>query len=218
MIWNRDVLFIHVPKTGGMSISKRLLYALPRPVYYTNGDDEPAPGDPEGATHVGGLRHENLEQAREALRSRGVSLSRFRAILAVVRNPYQMEVSRYHYLRLDNPWDKGPAQKLALEGDFERFAIESPYLFSSTPHIERFFTVDGLVPPNLRLLRFETLQEDFDRAVDELRLPSLAGPLPRLNRTRHDHHRSYLTRGAEQAIYHRFRWLFDTGHYARARL
>ena len=36
MIFSKDVLFIHVPKTGGMSTSGYLLDMLPRPVYLTH--------------------------------------------------------------------------------------------------------------------------------------------------------------------------------------
>jgi hypothetical protein len=32
------MLFVHVPKTGGMSTAEYLLTVLPRPVYYTGPD------------------------------------------------------------------------------------------------------------------------------------------------------------------------------------
>ena len=62
MLFNKDLLFLHVPKTGGTT-TQYLLDALPPPVCYAH----PFPGDepvPPGVVQVAGTRHESLAEAR----------------------------------------------------------------------------------------------------------------------------------------------------------
>ena len=55
---------------------------------------------PRRVTVMDGPRHERLAGVRDALTGLGRRLGDFKAILAAIRNPYDMEVSRYHFLRL----------------------------------------------------------------------------------------------------------------------
>ncbi len=61
MIWNDKVLFIHTPKTAGMSLTQLLADSLPRPVYIT----EPVEAVTviEGVSRLPGFRHEQLGEA-----------------------------------------------------------------------------------------------------------------------------------------------------------
>jgi hypothetical protein len=212
MIFNNELLFIHVPKTAGISISRFLLKNLSGTVYYTvpNGHGGDAP------SHVRilkGRRHENLRQAQDTLSTMHRSLTSFRIILSTVRNPYALEVSRYHYLRLGRPWDKGQAQNLALAGDFTDFAVYAPFLGHLPSRIEHFYIYNGEFPSNLVILRQENLEPDLNAALKEY-IPSPI-TLPKLNKTRHDDYSSYITPAAEEGIYKKFQWLFDEGFYSR---
>lgn len=213
MICNKDIMFIHVPKTGGMALSERLLQILPRPVYYSVPDGHSNTED-TSITYIGGKRHENLREARDIVERLGMGLDSFKKIIAAVRNPYDMEVSRYFYLRNGHPWDRGTAQNLALGGNFEEFACESLYMGRETSEIEDFFLLDGVMPDNITILRYENLQEDFEGVLPEIDI-NADGSLPIVNQTQHAHYREYLTSRAEATIYRRFRWLFDAGFYDR---
>src|SRR5829696_2234036 len=148
MLFNRDVLFIHVPKTGGMSLTQYLLEALPPPIYYFHpGVDGDKSGN--GIVHVDGLRHETLAEAESIVREYGYDLYKFPLVLAVLRNPYALEVSRYAYLRKGNLWDRGSNQQLAMNEDFETFTIESHDHGGASRPLERYFLRDGQFPGNL---------------------------------------------------------------------
>lgn len=209
MICNESLIFVHVPKTGGMSITEVLLKYLPRPVYYFLPSAEVG-RIPKGVEIMPGRRHEFLAEAIGLAAGLGIAPKR---IIACIRNPYEMEVSRFFYLRKGHPWDKGPAQDLAMTNDFVKFAIESPYHGRATSQIQQYFEVDGKIPPMLRILRHESLDEDFAAAMTDIELRT--GPLPRHNISRHDRFDRYLTPDAEEAIYKRFQWAFDTGLYDR---
>ena len=67
-----------------------------------------------------------------------------------MRNPYDMEVSRYHYLRRGYHGVEGAAeareQEIALAGDFERFALEAPYHGQLPANIERWYQIGDRMP------------------------------------------------------------------------
>jgi hypothetical protein len=217
MIWNDALLFIHVPKTGGMSVSKALLEHLPRPSFCSVPAGQRDAEDPPDVTYVQGKRHENLDEAEALLRTYNTRLRAFKRIIAIVRNPYGMEVSRYFYLRLGHPWDKGPAQRLAMERSFEDFALQSPYLGRPDTRVDAFYTYEGNVPENMRILRQERLQAELTEVAIQLGWGHIDWSLPNANRTSHGPYREYLTAASEEAIYLRFRWIFDQGYYARVR-
>jgi SAM-dependent methyltransferase len=215
MIFSKDILFLHVPKTGGMSITSYLLEVLPPPVYYTRPEVDEAFARRPGIVQVLGARHESLPEVVGLLPRYGFSLSDFRLILAVLRNPYDLEVSRYHYLRAGHPWDYGPNQRLALTRDFTTFAANSSLSEqNSVRSLENYFHSNGEIPPNLRIIRFESLETDIKEALSSLGIEDRAD-FPWRNKSRHDDYLSYYTKEAEEAIYNKYRWVFDAGFYDR---
>jgi hypothetical protein len=240
VLFDDKLLFIHVPKTAGVSITKFLIDNLPGKITLVEEQYRPHPSIPlpvqvrvklsvkrllkvwgmlmpASVTIVEGNRHGRLFQAQECLAKLGRRLDDFCAILAVVRNPYDLEVSRYHFLR--KGWHgvsglaRGAEQKIAMEGDFEKFALKAPYHGRLPARIEEWYEIDGRMPENLRIVRFEHLEEDLRRVVGEFY--PITAKLPRLNASEHESYESYLTPRSEEAIYNKFRWLFDRQFYAR---
>ncbi len=214
MIFNRDILFIHVPKTGGMAITTKLLEVLPRPIHYAVPKGHEGKIQDSNIIVTVGDRHGNLQEAREWVETFERNLNSFKKILVAVRNPYDMEVSRYFYLRLGHSWDKGQAQKIALEGNFEKFAVESLYFGRKLSLIEKYFVLNDKIPANLSILRFENLELDLKTALSEVGV-EFGANLPIVNQTKRGHYKDYLTPKAEKAIYHRYQWIFDHGFYER---
>jgi hypothetical protein len=195
-----------------MSISEYFLDALPRPVYYTSPSGHESRVR-EGVIHIEGTRHETLAEAAELVGGFGRRLKDFKVIIAAIRNPYDLEVSRFAYLRKGYPWDRGAIQELAMSGDFEEFALKSP------PHgdiqLDDFFTINGAIPSNMRIVRFERLEEDLSRSLNGVDLLTTHITLARINRSKHSHYARYYAEAAEEAVYKKYRWLFEQGFYSR---
>jgi hypothetical protein len=213
MIFNRDILFIHVPKTGGMSASRYLLNVLPRPVYYSLPTLDESIADP-GIIQVPGIRHESLAEAADIVAKYGRSLDSFRAIIAVIRNPYAIDVSRYAYLQKGYSWDKGFNQELALDENFETFAIRSFDHAGHSRPIQSYLELDGHMPPNLRVLHNENLAVELADVLREVGVES-AGELPWDNQSEHGDFMRYYTRLAEEAVARRYAWIFERGFCSR---
>lgn len=211
MLFSKDLLFIHVPKTGGMSVTECLLDILPPPVYYSHPEHDSAL-EGRGIVQLAGTRHETLEEAAMIVRRWGFDLDTFPRILAVIRNPYSLEVSRYAYLQAGHPWDRGENQRLAMRCDFETFARCSTHHSGPKRPIESYFLVNGRLPANVTLLRFENLHDEVTRLASSLGLPPPEN-FPWKNRSIHHDFRAYYTAEAERAVRQRYRWLFDNGYY-----
>jgi hypothetical protein len=212
MLWNDDVLFVHVPKTGGMATTKYLIDILKPPLFISvpkgHGEEHP------GLTIIEGKRHERLNESAELLARQGRTLASFKIILAGMRNPYDLEISRFGYLRKGHSFDKGPTQELAMAGDFEIFVCESAFHGKASPALEEYYEIGGQMPKNLRLIRQEHIDEDMKSALAEAGI-RLTKKLPVMNVSEHGTREDYLTPDAERAIYDRFQWFFDHGYYER---
>lgn len=240
VLFDDKLLFVHVPKTAGVSITKFLIDNSPGKITLVEEQYRPHPSIPlparvrvklrvkkllqaggiwlpRSVTIVDGNPHARLSQAQECVVKFGRRLDDFCAILAVIRNPYDLEVSRYHYLRMG--WHgvrglaRGVEQKIAMEGDFEKFALNAPYHGRLPARIEEWYEIEGRMPENLRILRFERLEEDLRRVLGEFY--PVKAKLPRLNATKHEPYASYLSPRSEEAIYNKYRWLFDRQFYGR---
>jgi hypothetical protein len=213
MIFCKDLLFIHIPKTAGISIGHYFLEILPRPLYYSLPQSEPQPPF-EDVTFFPGIRHETLGEARKIIKEYGFELRKFPVILAVIRNPYSLEVSRFAYLQHNYPWDRGKNQDLALTGSFETFARESHHHRGPNKPIESYLLVDGKLPANLRTIKCEDLPQALSEVLEEIGVKTSTA-LPWKNKSKHDDYRTYYTPAAEEAVFKKYQWLFDQGYYER---
>src|SRR3712207_5922984 len=100
-VFSKDLLFLHVPKTGGGSVPDYLLGVLPRPFYYVRPKQfRRQLGD--GVHWLPGRGHWTLAEAADLVKEHGFDVTSLPLILAVLRNPYDLAVSLYGFLRRPN--------------------------------------------------------------------------------------------------------------------
>lgn len=239
LLFNERILFLHVPKAAGTSVTSFLIrnlrgsLTLTEPANRLTFDNHVPPAvriklsmrrlrrqlglmTRPSLRIVEGARHETLREARAALAHFGRKLDQFDSIVAIVRNPYDLEVSRYHFFRRGHMGVPGlareVAEELALAGDFAAFAKRAPYHGCLPGQIEDWFEIDGRMPANMRVIKFENLEQELTALIPSA---SVFTPLPKLNASAHGPYRAYLTREIEEAIYRKFQWLFERGYYGR---
>jgi hypothetical protein len=212
MIYTDRLLYVHAPKTAGMALSDALLRALIGQVYYVAPEGQHG-REQYGQINVVGQRHATLRHAvkyfEAAQPPKGID--EFDCILTVIRNPYDVEVSRYHYLQKGSRPDRGgEAQSLAMSGDFDLFAKESEWFY---PYAD-YYHIDGWIPDNVTIVRYEELADSLPPVL----APYLDAPLDMKVKNQAKRDRpvaSYINRDNEEYIYRKYQWMFDKGYYSR---
>ncbi len=217
LVFNNRVLALHVPKTGGNSLSVYLLQTLARPIVYQSWHPR-TEIDHDAITFIQGNPHASLRDAATLTRNYGMELSDFIAILVVLRNPYELEVSRYESFRQQahDPALSTRDHDLARTLDFPSYikAYLAPNGVPRSRNLEQLVSIDGKIPTNLRYIRFEHLVPETRLRLREAGIAA-DGDFPWLNRSLHASAESYYTSRAEEIVYQAHRWMFDQGLYER---
>ena len=145
---------------------------------------------------------------------RNLSLEHFEKIFVVMRNPYELELSRYSYLQKNLPQDRGRAQDIALEGDFKKYLETAPFFGMTPPRLDLYYHVNGYMPENLVILRYEHLAEGIERNLANFLTPGYE--LPHENESAHESVAEIYDSEMEELCYRRHRWFFDKSFYARS--
>jgi len=200
VLFNRDLMFIHIPKAAGTSIREYFKRALPKPVIIYHeivGTENP---------------HINLPDALQFVLDQGYDPAGFKFFLAVFRNPYAVDVSMYHYMRnTPGNWPKTSDRHLALHSSFDEYLRKSTYW----PSFEYYIYLNGRIPDNMIILRVEDdLEQDMRSIVEEIG-GNREVEFPHINIQHYGHYVEYYTPELEEIVYNKYRWVFDYGIYER---
>lgn len=212
MLWNQRFLYLHIPKTAGKSLTRYFVEAWQKPVYgvVSGGQlSELADCDQKGLHLRLGRGHEDLKATRELLREQHRDVDGFEAVFVCIRNPYDLMVSNYHFLRQSYPKNKSRINfQLAATTSFEEFCTRIGKIGP-----QDWMTIDGTPLRNLCIIRFERLLDDL--AAYARRFGFENCQVPHLNPSKRGHYRDYLTPIAEEYIFRKFRYWFESGYYER---
>jgi hypothetical protein len=195
-----NFLFVHIAKTGGTSVRAALQSMRWRdPWYY-----------PQflcsRLSHLSGHRlgskfprHSRIVAAKEMLPE-----TFFNALFkfAVVRNPWDLQVSSYHHIRRERP------HLMSHINSFEEFIRwkldpERPYQFHVDTSIQS--QLDYLIDLEGKLLvdfigHYENLSEDFTEICHRIGMPHLSLPHKRKASDRNKDYRSYYSDPLAQQV------------------
>lgn len=217
MLFNQDTLFLHIPKTAGKSVSAYLAHNLPKPVFglVSAGQvQEIGLGEPDGVHLEIGESHQNLRGARRDLKAYDRTLDSFERIVVVVRNPYELAVSNYFFLRNSyeqHPHVRGlPNFQLAASSTFRAF-YENARRINFRAWVELEEEVD---PAQIRVIRFEQLRQDLRGLLDEMGVQE-DYELPHLNSSKRLPVSEMITADAKPIIDDYYDTLFEIGGYEK---
>lgn len=227
MLFNKDLVFIHIGKTGGISCSRYLLENLKQPIYncHLSAESEIAQlpkakgAIPLTDTH----RHWTLEQSLNYIKGyneRG--LDDFKIVVAVVRNPITLEYSFYNHMKKAHVrGQRGPAAKVILDmsdGPFSEFVKNAGYHVPGLTQ-DDFVRVNGAIPEKVNLVKFESIDRDFIDTVTPYLRPGASKQFVRSNTTHYGKDGNAkrnrdITDEALEAIYQKHQYMFDSGLYS----
>jgi len=214
--YNDDVLFIHIPKAGGTSVKRYMLDHLPGVKCFDPKRKESAE---ETGFPVGHIRLADVQGFT------GRPVDSWRLIVAVVRNPYEQQLSQWEFWRgryargSRHPFEVTAATYADLTlwlrdpgSDFTQWYLRQPWsdgVDNSTDGFRFWLDVDGQIPPNVQISTKETMGDDIPR----LMMPSNSSPpvVPQLNLgyPRRDAIAYYTPEGA-RIVEDRYKWAFSS--------
>ncbi|MBD8906936.1 sulfotransferase domain-containing protein [Methylorubrum zatmanii] len=212
ILFNRQLLFVHNPKTAGTSLLKYLRSALPQAQV--------------GDVTTLGSNHPSLSfSLGYACAALAQPPAAFKRVLVVTRNPFDREVSVYEHYR----------QNLQYEG-VDR-DLNSPILFEAVRqaarlsfgeylqwvwethgtcdlwHTEGYHRIDETFSlPQLSIIRVENLEAELSEALKDITL--LEGePLSHINTTRRKAIADYYDAASVEIVRASYAWMFRSGLY-----
>lgn len=230
-VWNDDVLFVHIPKTAGMSVRAYVRDNSPKDTAYQVSGRE-------GLVDHVPIRDIPLWTER--------AIDSFKLIVAVVRDPYEQQLSQWWH------WRDGYARggrtlveyTAAIRPDLASWLLE-PYAEYSTwyeahlkplhmgnrpashaQHLEQVTQAvraygyyeywlttgaDRELPPNLLIIPFDDVAWRVPQALAPYMRDDAATELDHRNVSRKRDARQYHTNWSVSIIEQRFKWAFDRG-------
>lgn len=217
MIFNEKLLFIHNGKTGGSSCAQYLLENLGGLIHNCDAEAGES-GDARIINLTDINRHCTLRAARQHLSNRfNLSLSDFERILVCIRHPFTLETSFYNHLRKPEVRErrKNVPELLTLaDGQFEDFIQHAGFHRPGLAQ-QDYFLVDGAVPANVQLIRYETLASDFVQACEPYLRSDSSGVFPHTNQSaRSSRDEDLISSRAKQLIREKHAYMFEAGYYS----
>ena len=162
-IKQHNLLFIHIPKTGGTAIERALgIKAANEPKKLISKQKELI----EGVRTV--PQHFTPDILRERL---GEDVYENSIKFVVVRNPYTRVLSEYFYRN--------------KSGNMSKFSSWFKSYYKKLDHAHKIPQSKFVDSDNITILRQETLQEDFKKFVEDNNLP-IKSELGRVNKSKHN--------------------------------
>ena len=159
----QELHVIHALKTAGMSMTAMLRDHRKGAISLT--EPYEASSVQGGIEYIRDKRHETLDDAATFFDERHIWLEQFEQFVVVMRSSYELELSCFAYLLKDLPWDRGKAQELVLEGGFRQHLATALFFGMNPPGLDLYYHVEGHIPDNLVILRYEKLAAEIERHI-----------------------------------------------------
>ncbi len=214
MLWCEDYCFVHYPKTAGKTLTRFFVKAWPRPVagYISRGQvNELADCELEKTDIVVGRGHENLADTAAIIAEAGGDIRKMKGVFCAIRNPYDLMVSNYHFMRKEFRWKANKTRSNFIIANDNNFADFCEKVTISSPRA--WMEIDGAQPDNLQIIRFERLNDDMLAYAEKF---GYATPtIDHLNASTRAHYSEYVCERSEAIIAEKFDYFFEKGYYER---
>ncbi len=205
-------MFVHYPRTGGSSVQKLLTTALPD-TYYPMDDGNLKREQKVWITHQG---IDICHQYAHRLGLNPLSIP----TLVCIRNPYSLMLSEFMYL--SQKWKKKIKDLESTLTDYlvsltEKTSPERKQKWTNDYYgrFNDYLMVNGEIPANLTIARFESLQSDVGAFLQGKLGIKESLKFPHKNASRHGDFSHYYGAKEEELVYQMWKNSFDNGLYQR---
>lgn len=238
--YNDDVLFIHIPKTGGWSVKHWMIEHLPNVLCP---DPEDKAKTEASKLPIGHIPLSDIE------RFTGRPLDSWQKIIGIIRNPYDQQVSQWAFWR--DRYARGqrhvhdicaaqyPSIHKWLDDPMCDFHLWYEHRFHASEPIVRktpgpdtdyanfggyylyWLAVGGVIPDNVEIIKLEEI-DTLPTVVEPYTLRKDMAPLGVENTSPRGRYQEYYSHPdrevadhALERVHQKFRWTFEQGHYKK---
>jgi hypothetical protein len=198
-------IFVHIPKTGGTSIES---------VFVPNAVEKDV-----------SFKHSTAKEYQKKFNREFSEYFKF----SVIRNPWDLVASLYHWMWhtdcTTNPWpskwrsythtplnwtlNEWIKSEKFMRSNPRGLSVDSPHLFKEEGQLDWISNDKDTIIVD-HIMRFETLQQDFDISCNKIGLPQQI--LPHTNKSHHKPYWEYYDKEAQEIVgqkYHKDITMFD---------
>lgn len=212
MLVGKSLLFVHHPRTGGTSV-RNLLMRISDEQFLPVNDPKLTKEQKVWLTHQG------LDVCYQYAAQHRLN-PQFIPTLVCIRNPYSLMLSEYMYL--SQKWKKKIKNLERTLGGYltnlyRKTSEKRKLQWAEAPYgqYQNYISINGEIPANLTIARYETLAEDINGFITTQLNDSKNTKLPHKNASRHGDFKNYYTDKEEKLVYAMWKNVFDSGLYKR---
>jgi len=153
MLYNKDYLFIHIPRTAGKCIKSSLIPILEKPIYLAQKKTHPKFFNKQDFIQIkDNFVHLSLEEIEFFSKKENElpNINNIKNIIICLRNPLDRVKSLYKFHRF----------KGTYSNDFESFILKLGQK-RWTRNIKSFCTINNEIPKNVKFIKFDSLEKDL---------------------------------------------------------
>lgn len=205
MMFNKDLVYLHLPKTGGTSIKSWLKINLAYAPFDMWSLNQYCPRAPDYRSKNSFFAHMTFDYSLNFFNKGSFSFADFKLVFVSIRSPYAMAVSRYF-------WEKSNgfiSQDVNFRDFILRLCADDVLAYSS------YYPEKSATFSNFHVFKIDgDISFDAFLAQHGVRLKGTVQPLPKLNSTEHGKVEEYFTPELESLVYSKYSRIIDK-HYAR---
>jgi len=154
MLFNKDYLFIHIPRTGGKCIKSTIIPFLEKPIYVCQKHiDKKCFNSKKFYLFPDESPHKLAVDTKFFLQERGIDIDKLK-VIATIRNPYDRIKSLYKFFKFKN--------KTSTNFDnFLKIIDNSKGKTNFFKPIKDYCTIDNKLLKNINFIRFDYINEDL---------------------------------------------------------
>lgn len=212
IVFNKELLFVHNPKTAGTSILKYLLSVLPE-------------ARTAGVKELGSYHPSLSASLGYACASLTQPPSAFKRVLVVARNPFDREISIYEhyrqnlqYERVDDDLNSQVLLEAVQQAGRMSFKDYLAWIWQTHGtcdlwHTENYYkSAETFALPQLSIVRMENLTVELSAALQGIILLK-EDALPHINTTSRAAASSYYDASTIDIVRASYAWMFSQGLY-----
>lgn len=213
MLISPSLIFVHQPRTGGTSVRKLLMELFPYKYL-------PVSDPLLKREQIVWMMHQGLVTAHQYAINNNLHPETI-PTLVFIRNPYSYMLSEYMYL--SQKW----GHKIKdLPKDFEGYLknmndkvnskTRDKWLQSHYGRLQDYLCINGVIPKNLTIGRFETIEQDLKNFLStQFKIDTSKISLGHENASEHEGIKKYYSEKEEQLVYNLWGNVFESGLYSR---